>query len=65
MKYKHILSIAVIGILINFFAAWAKLTHQSFADITSLISLGMIVLSGLLLIIKMLTIKNKDSFLNR
>ena len=65
MKYKHILSIAVLGILIHFFAAWAKLTHQAYADTVILISFCIIIVSGLLLIIKMLTTKNKDSFLNR
>jgi len=65
MKYKHIISIAVVGILINLFGAWAKLTHQAYADATLLISFCIIILSGLLLIIKMLTTKSKDSFLNK
>ncbi len=65
MKYKHILSIAVLGVVAHLFAFWCKITHQAIADLAILISIGIILLSGLLLVIKMLITKNKDSFLNK
>jgi hypothetical protein len=65
MKYKYIISIAILGILIHLFAFWSKITHQAFTGELIFISFSLIIVSGLLLIIKILTSKNKDSFLNK
>lgn len=65
MKYKHIISIAILGVLVHLFAFWSKITHQDFTWELMFISFSLIIVSGLLLMIKILTTKNKDSFLNK
>jgi hypothetical protein len=65
MKYKHIISIFLLGILTYLFGAWSKLTHQAFAENTLLAGFCTMMLSAVLAIIKILTTKNKDSFLNK
>jgi hypothetical protein len=65
MKYKHIIALAIAGLLFYFAGAWSKITHQAYAD--ALINSGFVILliSGLLAIIKIVSAKNKDSFLNQ
>lgn len=64
LKYKHIISIFIVGLLLWYFAAWSKLTHKSFAALMVNISFGVIAIAGILALVKILFNKD-DKFLNR
>jgi uncharacterized membrane protein YuzA (DUF378 family) len=64
MKYKYVLSIFIVGLLFWLFAAWSKITHQSYAALMVNISFIIMGLAGVFALIKILFNKN-DNFLNR
>jgi hypothetical protein len=65
MKYKYIIAFFLIGFIIQLFGGWAKLTHQSYAAKTLNVSFAIMIIAAVLALIKMLSTKNKDSFLNK
>jgi len=65
MKYKHLVSLFLVGILCLLFGSWSKLTHQAFADKALLLAYCVLGAAVLLAIIKTLASKDKDSFLNK
>ena len=65
MKYKHLIAVFIIGIMLWFFGAWAKITQQSYAANTVDAAIAVVLLSGVLALIKILFSKSDDSFLNK
>jgi len=65
MKYKYIISLFIVGILFQIFGAWAKITHQAYGNTCLNVATIIMICSGVLAIIKILTAKSKDSFLNK
>ncbi|MFT3979784.1 MAG: hypothetical protein QM687_04885 [Ferruginibacter sp.] len=63
MKYKHILSIFILGFILQVLGAMLKITHAPGADNWLKVSAGIIILSAILLIIKLL--KSKEGILNK
>ena len=65
VKYKYIIALFIFGIILWFFSAWAKITHQAYAPTIVNISHIVIIASCVLAIIKVLSNKKDDSFLNQ
>ncbi len=65
MKYKYIISIFLVGVACRVIGTLYKITHWPNADRIILISTIIIVAAIVLAIIKVITTKNKDSFLNK
>lgn len=65
MKYKHIIAIFLLGVLVHQFGIWRKIMHYAGADIAITIGVSILCLALLLAIIKILFSKKKDDFLNK
>lgn len=64
-RYKHVIAILVLGFIIGFVGAWAKILHFSWANYVLTISIIIKVMAGVLLIIKLITDKTSKNFLNK
>ena len=65
MKYKYIISIFLAGVACRVIGVLFKITHAPKADIIIMVSTIIIVSAIVMAIIKIITTKNKDSFLNK
>ena len=65
MKYKHVIAVFIIGLMCWYFGAWAKITHQSYAQNVLNTAIILLLISGVLALIKIFLFTNKDSFLNK
>ncbi|MFN8282910.1 MAG: hypothetical protein U0U67_06825 [Chitinophagales bacterium] len=65
LRYKHIISVLVLGFVIGFFGAWAKIMHFSWANYPLTVSMMVKVIAGICLIIKLITDKTSKNFLNK
>jgi hypothetical protein len=63
MKYKYIVAIFLIGIIIQFIASLFKILHYMNADLLFIISTSIIVLALILGILKV--VLSKNDFLNK
>ncbi len=64
MKFKHVIFLFLVGMLVGIVGAWAKIMHKPFADV--LITSGMLLqaIAVIIGLIKLLKIKG-NSFLNK
>jgi len=65
MKYKYIISLFLVGVACRVIGVLFKITHAPHADQIILVSTVIIVAAIIMAIIKIITTKNKDSFLNK
>lgn len=65
MKYKHILIVFIIGMITTTIGAFIKIMHWPMSN--AILTIGMLleVISGILLIIKLVNNKNTTDFLNK
>lgn len=64
MKNKHIIALIIIGIILWLVGAWAKITHQSYANTLITVSHFIMIAGCVVLLIKVL-LNNNDRFLNK
>jgi len=64
-RYKHVIAILVLGFVIGFIGAWAKILHFSWANYVLTLSMIVKVFAGIILIIKLLTDNTYKNFLNK
>lgn len=65
IKYKHIITLFIIGFVVNLYAGLQKILHTANADNLFKIAFFIMATSALLAILKLLSTKNKDSFLDK
>ena len=65
MKYKHILSIFLIGVIVYLVGVVFKITHAPHANEIIVAAVTTMITAVVVAIIKILTTKNQDSFLNK
>lgn len=65
MKYKHILIIFLIGLIINIVGIFFKLMHWPGTSVIFLIATVTEITAIILLIYKLIKDKNQNSFLNK
>jgi Na+/melibiose symporter-like transporter len=61
MKYKHIIAVFIIGYILKIVGAWAKITHQAYANAVISIAFIILIISCILLLIKVLFSKKNSS----
>lgn len=64
-RYKHVIAVLVLGFVIGFIGAWAKILHFSWSNYVLTASMFIKVIAGVLLIIKLITDKTSNNFLNK
>ena len=64
MKAKYALIIFVLGYCVDFFAAWAKITHQAYGNTAIFLGATIKIFGALLLLYKVLTHPKMKEFLN-
>lgn len=65
MKYKHIIIIFILGFILIILGALFKILHWQFASELLTVGTFLKILSGILLILKLLTNKNYKDILNQ
>lgn len=65
MKYKYIVSIFLVGVIIYLIGVVFKITHAAHANEMIVVAVTTMITAVVLAIIKILTTKNHDSFLNK
>ncbi|UEG50366.1 hypothetical protein LK994_02610 [Ferruginibacter lapsinanis] len=64
MKYKHILSLFLVGVIVYLIGVVFKITHAPHANTIIIVAVATMITAVILAIIKILTTKN-NSFLNK
>jgi hypothetical protein len=65
MKYKHIISLFLFGVIFQLYGGLTKIMHEANADMYLHLSTYIMVASIIIAIVKLLTTKGKDNFLNK
>ncbi len=65
MKYKYIIALFIIGIIIHFLGALQKILHAPGANNLFYISTGIVVLALVIAVIKIIANRQKEHFLNK
>jgi uncharacterized membrane protein len=65
MKYKHILIVFIIGMIATTIGAFIKIIHWPMSNLILTIGMLLEVISGILLIIKLVNNKSTTDFLNK
>lgn len=65
MKTKHALAVLFLGFALTIIGAWAKITHQLWANFMMTLSTAVEVIGVLLLVYKLITHPKLKDFLNQ
>ncbi|MEP6676330.1 MAG: hypothetical protein ABJA78_14295 [Ferruginibacter sp.] len=65
MKYKHVLAVFLVGFIMQLFGSFGRIMHTAWANKSLTIGFGLMILAAIMLVVKILTVKNKNHFLNK